>query len=359
MTADDRPDEAALAHVFKVTTDPFVGKLAVFRVHQGKSRRAARSSSATTRSRSSSGTCSSSRARSTRRSTEIVAGDIGAVAKIEEIHTNDVLHDDHARTASHLKPLSSRRRCSAWPSRPRRAATSRSSRRAAQDREEDPTFQVEHDRQTHEVVINGLGELHLRLVLEKLAQPSGWTSTPSRRRSPTARRSRDAPTATTATRSRPAAPGSSARCSCESSRCRAARGSRSSTRSRRHRSRASSSPRSRKASTTCSTARRRRLPAPGRPRRVNDGKHHPVDSKEVAFRTAGKHAFRDAVMKARPSCSSRSSTWRSSPEDKMGTITGDLSGKRGQIQGTDSPRRAPCRSPRRRRSPSSSIIQRA
>src|SRR4030095_5835749 len=35
--------------------------------------------------------------------------------------------------------------------------------------EEDPTFKWHTDRQTHEVVINGLGELHLRLVLEKLA----------------------------------------------------------------------------------------------------------------------------------------------------------------------------------------------
>ena len=40
--------------------------------------------------------------------------------------------------------------------------------------------------------------------------------------------------------------------------------------------------------------------------RVTDGKHHPVDSKEIAFRTAGKYAFIDAIEKARPSCWSRS-----------------------------------------------------
>ena len=34
--------------------------------------------------------------------------------------------------------------------------------------EEDPTFRWNTDRQTHEVVINGLGELHLRLVLERM-----------------------------------------------------------------------------------------------------------------------------------------------------------------------------------------------
>jgi elongation factor G len=69
---------------------------------------------------------------------------------------------------------------------------------------------------------------------------------------------------------------------------------------------------------------------------ITDGKHHPVDSKEVAFRTAGKFAFKDAVLKARPVLLEPIVHMEITvPEDKMGTITGDLSGKRGRIQGTD------------------------
>ena len=69
---------------------------------------------------------------------------------------------------------------------------------------------------------------------------------------------------------------------------------------------------------------------------VTDGKHHPVDSKEVAFRTAGKLAFREAVQKARPVLLEPIVNMEVTvPEDKMGSITGDLSGKRGRIQGTD------------------------
>src|SRR5204863_2774321 len=69
---------------------------------------------------------------------------------------------------------------------------------------------------------------------------------------------------------------------------------------------------------------------------ITDGEHHPVDSKEVAFRTAGKFAFRDAVMKAKPVLLEPIVNMEVTvPEDKMGTITGDLSGKRGRIQGTD------------------------
>jgi elongation factor G len=69
---------------------------------------------------------------------------------------------------------------------------------------------------------------------------------------------------------------------------------------------------------------------------VYDGKHHPVDSKEVAFRTAGKYAFRDAITKAKPVLLEPIVNMEITvPEDKMGAITGDPSGKRGRIIGQD------------------------
>jgi elongation factor G len=69
---------------------------------------------------------------------------------------------------------------------------------------------------------------------------------------------------------------------------------------------------------------------------VYDGKSHPVDSKEVAFKTAGKYAFLDAVKKAKPILLEPIVNMEVTvPEDKVGTITGDLSGKRGRIQGQD------------------------
>ena len=69
---------------------------------------------------------------------------------------------------------------------------------------------------------------------------------------------------------------------------------------------------------------------------ITDGKHHPVDSKEVAFRTAGKYAFKDAITKAKPVVLEPIVNMEVTvPEDKMGTITGDLSGKRGRIHGQD------------------------
>jgi elongation factor G len=70
---------------------------------------------------------------------------------------------------------------------------------------------------------------------------------------------------------------------------------------------------------------------------VYDGKHHPVDSKEVAFTTAGKKAFLDAIAKARPMVLEPIVNLDVTvPERHMGDITGGLSTKRARINGTDS-----------------------
>jgi elongation factor G len=72
---------------------------------------------------------------------------------------------------------------------------------------------------------------------------------------------------------------------------------------------------------------------------VYDGKYHPVDSKEIAFSTAGKKAFIDAVEQAggvvlEPIVNITITT----PDSFMGDLTGDLAGKRGQISGTEAGR---------------------
>src|SRR5450759_4573236 len=68
---------------------------------------------------------------------------------------------------------------------------------------------------------------------------------------------------------------------------------------------------------------------------VYDGKHHPVDSKEVAFVSAGKKAFLDAILKARPIVLEPIVNIEINvPEANMGDITGDIASKRGHITGT-------------------------
>jgi elongation factor G len=68
---------------------------------------------------------------------------------------------------------------------------------------------------------------------------------------------------------------------------------------------------------------------------VYDGKHHSVDSKEIAFVTAGKKAFMAAVREARPIVLEPIVHIEiSAPDSAMGDITGDLSGRRGLVSGT-------------------------
>jgi elongation factor G len=72
---------------------------------------------------------------------------------------------------------------------------------------------------------------------------------------------------------------------------------------------------------------------------VYDGKHHPVDSKEVAFVSAGRKAFLDALGKARPILLEPIVNVEiTAPETKMGDVAGELSGHRGHIKGSDAPR---------------------
>jgi elongation factor G len=72
---------------------------------------------------------------------------------------------------------------------------------------------------------------------------------------------------------------------------------------------------------------------------VYDGKSHPVDSKDVAFMSAGRKAFLDALVKARPIVLEPIVNVEiTAPEEKMGDIAGELSGHRAHIRGSDTPK---------------------
>ncbi|MCU7810914.1 MAG: elongation factor G, partial [Candidatus Thiodiazotropha sp. (ex Notomyrtea botanica)] len=72
---------------------------------------------------------------------------------------------------------------------------------------------------------------------------------------------------------------------------------------------------------------------------IYDGKFHSVDSKEIAFVTAGKKAFLEAIDKAGPVIlEPMVNISITTPDNFMGDLTGDLAGRRGQISGTETGR---------------------
>ncbi|HET7136165.1 MAG TPA: elongation factor G, partial [Casimicrobiaceae bacterium] len=149
--AEPDPAKHVLAHVFKVVIDPYVGKLGVFRVHQGTVTRDTQLFIGDGRKAYKLGHLLLLQGA---KSTEIdaaVPGDIAAVAKVDDIEFDCVLHDSHDEDAIHMAPLE-------FPV-PMHGVAIAPKRRGDEQRvsdvlhkltAEDPTLAVEHDAQLNE-----------------------------------------------------------------------------------------------------------------------------------------------------------------------------------------------------------------
>ena len=326
-----------LAHVFKVVMDPFVGKLGVFRVHQGTISRDTQLFVGDGRKPFKVGHLFMLQGAKNVEVDKVGPGDLAAVAKVDEIEFDCVLHDSHDEDQIHMQPLE-------FPT-PMHGVAIEPKRRGDEGRisdvlhrmiAEDPTLKLEHDTNLNETVLWGLGDLHLRSVLERMASQFKLEVTTRPPRIPY-RETITAP----------------------------AEGH------HRHKKQTGGAgqfgevylkieplPRG-TGFEFVNTVKGGAIPTslipavqkgveqvlaegpiagfPLQDVRVNvyDGKYHPVDSKEVAFVSAGRKAFLDAITKARPivlepvvgieiNC----------PAANMGDVTGDLSSRRGQVTGT-------------------------
>jgi elongation factor G len=169
--ADPDAEKHVLAHVFKVVSDPFIGKLGVFRVHQGTVRKDSPLLVGDGRRPFKAGHLYRLQGKDYIEVDALVPGDIGAVAKVEEIEFDCVLHDSHDEDHIHLKPLE-------FPT-PMQGLAVETKRKGDEQRLfdvlhklelEDPCFKVERHPTTNETVIRGLGEMHLRAKMARMAQ---------------------------------------------------------------------------------------------------------------------------------------------------------------------------------------------
>ncbi|QYU66802.1 elongation factor G [Leptolyngbya sp. 15MV] len=166
-----KPDPAGkvIAHVFKVAIDQHVGKLAYFRVHSGTVRHKQDLFLNDQKKSLRIGHLFKTHGKENIEVQELGPGDIGAVAKIEELHFNGVLHDSHEHDSVHLTPLQLPRPMYGLAVELKNHADENKFASACQRlQEEDPCFKIERVAATKQTVIRGLGELHLRIVLEKL-----------------------------------------------------------------------------------------------------------------------------------------------------------------------------------------------
>ncbi len=331
------PGKHVLAHVFKVVVDPFVGKLGVFRVHQGTVTRDTQLFVGDGRKPFKVGHLFMLQGGKNIEVESVGPGDLAAVAKVDEVEFDSVLHDSHDEDQIHMRPLEFPTPMHGVAIEPkRRGDEQRISEVLHRMTAEDPTLLVEHDTILNETVLWGLGDLHLRSVLERMAGQFKLEVTTRPPRIPY-RETITAP----------------------------AEGH------HRHKKQTGGAgqfgevylkieplPRG-TGFEFVNTVKGGAIPTslipavqkgveqvlasgpvggfPLHDVRVNvyDGKYHPVDSKEVAFVAAGRKAFLDAIAKAKPiilepvvgveiNC----------PAANMGDVTGDLSSRRGQVTGT-------------------------
>ena len=169
--ADPDASKHVLAHVFKVVSDPFIGKLGVFRVHQGTIRKDSQLLVGDAKRPFKVGHLYRLQGKDYVEVESLIPGDIGAIAKVEEIEFDCVLHDSHDEDHIHLRPLE-------FP-QPMQGLAVETKKKADEQRLfdvlhkleiEDPCFKVERHPTTNETVIRGIGEMHLRAKLARMAQ---------------------------------------------------------------------------------------------------------------------------------------------------------------------------------------------
>ncbi|MFS2102319.1 elongation factor G [Variovorax sp. Varisp85] len=171
MQARPDPSLHVLAHVFKVMGDPYVGKLGIFRVHQGTVASDSQLYIGDGRKPFKVGHLFMLQGKDHVEVSRAVPGDIVAVAKIEEIHFDAVLHDASEDDHVHLAPLEFPVPVHGLAVEPaRHGDEQRTWEILGKLAAEDPCLRIEHVAATNETILYGLGELHLRTVLERLRE---------------------------------------------------------------------------------------------------------------------------------------------------------------------------------------------
>ncbi len=335
------PDEhrPLIAHIFKVSTDPFVGKLGIFRVHQGVVKHKQDLLLDDQKKTIRVGHMFRLRGKEHTEVHELGPGQIGAVAKIEEVRFNSVLHESHDADGVRLKPLPMPRPMFGLAVELKNHADETKFSGAVHKlQSEDPCFVVERIAATKQTVVRGMGELHLRVMLEKLKTLGieVLTSPPKVAYKETISVKANG--------------------------------------HHRHKKQTGGAGQFGEVyltveplpgdhpegfefvnDTVGGTIPKQFMPAiekgvrqmlsdgavAGYPMTnikvsVYDGKYHAVDSKEIAFVTAGKYAFIDGVRNARPKLLEPYVLLEiTAPSRYMGDINADLSGKRGRVQATE------------------------
>ncbi len=332
------PNGHVVAHVFKITNDPFVGKMSIFRIYQGTVRPDTQLYIGDGRKPFKVGHLFKVHGARHEEIDNGIPGDMCAVAKVDEIHYDAILHDSHEEDNFHLKPVNFPQPMYGLAIEPKsRGQEQKLAQSLNKLTEEDPCFVVEHNQELNETVIRGLGELHMRIMLQRMSNRFNVEV-----------ETRPPRIAYRETITRPAEG------------------------HYRHKKQTGGAGQFGEVFLRVRPLARGEgfefvnkvvggaiptslIPAVEKGVRmvlaegaiagyqlqdleveVYDGKFHPVDSKEIAFVIAGKQAFLDAIRNAGPQILEPIvSVDVTVPDAVMGDVTGNLAGRRARISGTE------------------------
>ena len=171
LTAKPDPSAHVIAHVFKVTNDPYVGKMGVFRIHQGTVTRDSLLYIGDGRKPFKVGHLFMLQGKEHVEVPRGVPGDLCAVAKVDDLRFDAVLHDAAEDDHLHLKPLPFPVPVHGLAVAPKRRGDEQRVWEILQKLvDEDPCLRLEHVVATNETIVYGLGELHLRTLIERMKE---------------------------------------------------------------------------------------------------------------------------------------------------------------------------------------------
>ncbi|HET6947192.1 MAG TPA: elongation factor G [bacterium] len=167
VTLSPKPDGPLAALVFKTVADPYVGKLSYFRVYSGTLRSDLPLINSNKGKPERIGQVYFIRGKQQEATSQIGAGDIGAVAKLAETGTGDTLCGKEATLV--LPPIAFPQPAISMAIEPKSKGDEDKMGSSLQRlAEEDPTFRVHRDPELKQTVISGMGESHLEIMADRL-----------------------------------------------------------------------------------------------------------------------------------------------------------------------------------------------
>jgi elongation factor G len=322
--------------VWKTIADPFAGRITMLRVITGTIKSDATVHNLTRDSAERLGHLLVLQGKTSTHVPELKAGDLGAVAKLKDTHTSDMLADKSSKIR--LSPINYPEPVLAYAIEPKsRGDEDKISSAMQRLREEDPSISYARDPQTHELLLSGQGQLHIEVTVAKLKRRFGVEVNLKPPRIPYRETINAATEAHGRHKKQTGGHGQFGDCKIKVEPL--PRGSEFQFVDEIF---GGSIPRQYVPAVEkgIQDARLRGYLA-GYPMvdfkaTVFDGSFHPVDSNELSFKMAGTLAFKDAMTRARPTLLEPIMQVEVyTPSDFAGDLMGDLNGRRGRIGGMD------------------------